>query len=95
MGVFAGGACAASAQNRHPGRRRRCSAGAGQHTLDVVFNVLTIGVRDVLQEVTEQVLAARFRFAKAAARGGAAEAAAKRAVLRKDMQKDRQWDALK
>ena len=42
-----------------------------------------------VQEVKEQALGARYRFAKAAARGEASEAAAKRAALRKNVQKDR------
>ena len=60
-----------------------------EHALLLLKVVLQALIADVPQDVTEQALAARYRYAKAAARGGAAEAAKKRAVLRKNVQKDR------
>jgi hypothetical protein len=60
-----------------------------EHALLLLKVVLQALIADVPQDVTEQALAARYRYAKATARGGAAEAAEKRAVLRKNVQKDR------
>ena len=60
-----------------------------EHALLLLKVVLQALIDDVPQEVAEQALAARYRFQKAAARGGAADAAAKREVLAKDVAKDR------